>query len=86
VQSSGDWPGISAWNRTTKAILYTFPHWTDELLTYAEYILRQFSAYIPGSHSHIIKTDKAIHSFIGEPNDVAFSDVYAFGMFETSFL
>jgi hypothetical protein len=72
VATGGDWS--IAWNRTVRATAFAFPHRSNELTEYGEYITSLFAATNPAFHDRIIAFDKAVRRQVGSVRNVELSD------------
>ena len=76
VKNGGDWS--IAWNRTVRATLFAFPHRTQELASYGEYIVNLFSVTHSSVHSRVIAFDKAVRKRVGSVRNLELSDFEKF--------
>jgi hypothetical protein len=76
VRNAGDWS--IAWNRTSRAILFAFPHRMQELAIYGEYIVNLFSVTHSSVHSRVIAFDKAVRKRVGSVRNLELSDFEKF--------
>jgi hypothetical protein len=58
ITTASEWS--SAWRRASKAIGFAFPHQSNELLKYSNYIECEFAAKLIASHHKIILYDIAL--------------------------
>jgi hypothetical protein len=72
VKNGGDWS--IAWNRLVRATLFAFPHRTQELASYGEYIINLFSVTHARIHSRVINFDKAVRKRVGSVRNLELSD------------
>jgi hypothetical protein len=84
VQTHGDW--VIAWNSTSAAIRYVYPHRSDELEQYTQYIIQFFGAFPPSYHSKVINLDKAIRKYCGEVRNIELSEFGRFRHLESRYL
>jgi len=65
----GEW--MIMYTRYTRAVLFVYPHWVQELDDYQEYMAGQFGAYPDFADQYkIINLDKAILIRVGQANDL----------------
>jgi hypothetical protein len=76
VKNGGDWS--IAWNRAVRAILFAFPHRTQELASYGEYIINLFSVTHSSVHSRVIAFDKAVRKRVGSVRNLELWDFEKF--------
>ena len=76
VKNAGDW--TIAWNRTTRAIIFAFPHRMQELTSYGEYIVNLFSVTHSSVHNRIISFDKAVRKRVGSVRNLELWDFEKF--------
>ncbi|KDR64970.1 hypothetical protein GALMADRAFT_82459 [Galerina marginata CBS 339.88] len=76
VTSAGDWS--IAWNRTSRATIFAFPHRSGELADYGEYIIGLFGATDMLFHNRIIAYDRAVRRRVGSRRDLELTDVHKF--------
>ena len=62
VSTYGEW--VSAWNLASSAVAFAFPHRTEELRVYGEFIGGEFGAKLPQSHPRVIMFDIAIRNHV----------------------
>jgi hypothetical protein len=85
ITTSAQWS--AAWNRTSRAIKFAFPHREDELAAYGEYINDKFDCSVERAHERIIRFNKAVRNRAANSRRVELSDFSAFAdIYESHFL
>jgi hypothetical protein len=85
ITSQSAW--ISAWNRASRAIRFAFPHRSDEVNAYGEYISLKFDQMLESSHSRVIRFDKAVRNRVASSRKHELSDFEAFrDIYDSHFL
>lgn len=80
IRSSGEW--TVAWHKYKRAVLYVYPHRSEELDTYEAYVIGLFGSYRQTLHPNIILLDRAIRHLAAECNSVLLSDPIRFSNLE----
>ncbi|KAF8222554.1 hypothetical protein L208DRAFT_1322124 [Tricholoma matsutake] len=65
VQMSSDWN--VAWHTATKAVVFAFPHRSDELQQWGDYMASEFLAKQLSAHHKLIAFNKAVRAMVGNP-------------------
>ena len=68
-----DW--VTAWDETVVAYTYIWPSRDQELTAYCRHISSLFHSFVPVSHSHVIKYDRAIRTVTAETRSFLFHQV-----------
>jgi hypothetical protein len=63
VQTSGDW--TVSWHAASKAVVFAFPHRSEELREWGDYMASEFSAKQVSAHHKLIAFDKAVREMVG---------------------
>ena len=84
VQTAGDW--VIAWQQTSTAISYAFPHRHDEVVKYNEHVLSLFAAISPSLHQRILDYDRAVRKRVAATRHVRLTDVADFVDLRLQFL
>jgi hypothetical protein len=83
VTTFTDWN--RAWMQLAKAYRFAFPHRTEELRAYEEYIINKFDSNHVPYHFRIINFDKAVRKRVGSRRDLELSDFQKFQDLHTSY-
>jgi hypothetical protein len=62
VQTSGDW--TVSWHAASKAVVFAFPHRSEELREWGDYMASEFSAKQVSTHHKLIAFDKAVRAMV----------------------
>ncbi|RDX39627.1 hypothetical protein OH76DRAFT_1326752, partial [Lentinus brumalis] len=84
VQNSGDW--VIAYQRTTEATSYAFPHRRPELEAYGRHILALFGALSPALQQRVIEYDRAVRRRVAAKRDLLLTDLDHFGDLKTQYI
>ncbi|KIJ43639.1 hypothetical protein M422DRAFT_77985, partial [Sphaerobolus stellatus SS14] len=84
VQSVADW--TLAFRSAKAAILFLYEERADELNTYEEFIMGQFSAMRTSEHRRVIELDKAIRKQAASFNNCTYSTIPNFNGLVTQYL
>jgi hypothetical protein len=85
IKTHGDW--VIAWRIVFRATRFVFPHRTEELEEYSDYITSYFASITdPSFHFKVIDLDKAIQKKVGSVNDVSLHEFGKFRYLETRYL
>jgi hypothetical protein len=84
VQTHGDW--VIAWNATSAATRFVYPHRANELEQYTQYLIQFFGAFPPSCHGKVINLDKAIRKYCGEVRNIELSEFGRFRHLEARYL
>ncbi|KAF8218694.1 hypothetical protein L208DRAFT_1348443, partial [Tricholoma matsutake] len=84
VQTSGDWN--VAWHATTKAIIFAFPHWSEELHQWGNYMAMEFSAKQLSAHHKLIAFDKVVRAMVGGGQAILLMDRNQFAYLYSAYL
>lgn len=76
VRTCGEW--TSAWNATTKAYIFAFPHREDELRQYGDHIDREFASKVVSAHKQIILYDAAVRDEVAGGSSILLTDRTSF--------
>jgi len=72
VQTSGDW--TVAWHAASKATTYVFPHRTEELHQWGDFLASKFSAKHANSHHKLIAFNRAVRGMVGGGQSIVLTD------------
>ncbi|PIL32090.1 hypothetical protein GSI_06795 [Ganoderma sinense ZZ0214-1] len=81
VKSAGDW--VIAWQRTTAAVVYAFPHRKQELEAYHDHIFGFFGAIHSDYHYRILDYDRAVRKKVAAVHTLLLTDVHEFANLRT---
>ena len=84
VQTSGDW--TIAWHVASKAITFAFPHCSEELREWGNYMASEFSAKQLGAHHKLIAFDKAVRAMVGGGQSILLTDREHFNYLYSAYL
>ncbi|KAI1783138.1 hypothetical protein LXA43DRAFT_1047830 [Ganoderma leucocontextum] len=84
VKNAGDW--IIAWQRTTAATLYAFPHRRAELDGYYLHIFSLFSAVHTSHHACILDYDRAVRKRVAAKRTLLLTDTHEFRDLHVQFI
>ncbi|TFK78872.1 hypothetical protein K466DRAFT_592663 [Polyporus arcularius HHB13444] len=84
VLNSGDW--VIAFQRTTEAISYAFPHRRPELEAYGRHILSLFGALAPTLQQRVIEYDRAVRRRTAAKRDLLLTDIDHFADLKTQYI
>ncbi len=76
VKSSGDW--VIAWQHTSAALLYAFPHRKDELDGYYAHVFSLFGAILDEHHNRILDYDRTVRKRVAAKRTVLLTDTHLF--------
>ena len=76
ITSASEWS--STWRKASKAIAFAFPHRSDELLEYGDYIEAEFAANIVSSHHKILLYDTALRNEVAAGQHILLTDHHRF--------
>jgi hypothetical protein len=72
VSSAAEWS--SAWRLAARATAFAFPHRTEELQAYGDFIESEFSGKLPSSHPRVILFDIAIRNIVQGGHNTLLTD------------
>ncbi|PIL35153.1 hypothetical protein GSI_02942 [Ganoderma sinense ZZ0214-1] len=84
VKNAGDW--IIAWQRTTAATLYAFPHRRAELDGYYLHIFGLFSAIHASHHNCILDYDRRVRKRVAAMRTLLLTDTHEFADLRDQFI
>jgi hypothetical protein len=84
VQTSGDW--TVAWHAATKATTFAFPHRSEELRKWGDYMASEFSAKQLSAHHKLIAFDKAVRAMVGGGQAILLTDRDQFTFLYSAYL
>jgi len=84
VQTSGDW--TIAWHVASKVIIFTFPHCSEELREWGDYMASEFSAKQLGAHHKLIAFDKAVQAMVRGGQSILLTDREQFTYLYSAYL
>ena len=76
VQTAGDW--VIAWQQTTTAVAFAFPHRREGLVKYNEYILVLFAAINPTLHHRVLDFDRAVRKRVAAARHIRLTNFETF--------
>lgn len=82
ISNAGEWN--TAWIRTIRAVTAAFPHRSEELSHYGDYINSFFSATQTNFHNRIILFDKAVRRRVGSVRSLGLTDFHKFADLKTA--
>ncbi len=84
VLNSGDW--VIAFQRTTEATSYAFPHRRPELEAYGRHILSLFGALAPSLQQRVIEYDRAVRRRTAAKRNLLLTDIDHFADLKTQYI
>nr|VWO96574.1 N/A [Ganoderma boninense] len=84
IKSVGDW--VIAWQRTTVAVLYAFPHRKLELERYYKHIFSLFGAIHPDYHHRVLDYDRAARKKAAAMHTILLMDIHEFAFLRTLYI
>jgi len=84
IRTNRDW-GI-AFTCTKRAIIFTYPHHSDKLNEYEEYIIGQFAGVEVSQHSQVLNLDRAIQMHESQSNHLLLTSFSSFSDLITNHL
>ena len=84
IKTGAEWSSV--FRRMSKAIIFLFPHWREELYEYAEHIEGLFTAKHTNAHSKVILYDQSVRNQVGGGQNTLLTDYQHFSRLSEAIL